>query len=234
MKAKSGQKQAYMNLRTFDNKEDLEQDLANRMAEVMRLAIIKHGDARILLSGGSTPFCVYQKLAEMDLDWTRVYVGLVDDRMVPLDHPSSNFGVLKSVFDRAIQAGAHVFPMVQTDDWSENLELVREEYQIFAERIDYTILGMGNDGHTASLFPNDPASEADLSSDERTLLYTQAPVEPKHRMTCSLAFLAQAKNTTLMLVGEEKLNVLRQAEQQNYPIIRVMRRIQNVDVYYTN
>jgi 6-phosphogluconolactonase len=223
-----------MNLKTFENRAVLELSLAERMAAVMRAAILQFGDARILLSGGSTPFGVYQKLAEMEMDWSRVYVGLVDDRMVPLDHPSSNFGVLKSVFDRAIQAGAHVFPMVQTDDWSENLALVQSEYQIFAERIDYTILGMGNDGHTASLFPNDPASEADLSSDERTLLYTQAPVEPKHRMTCSSAFLAQAKNTTLMLVGEEKLNVLRQAEQQNYPIIRVMRKIENVDVYYTN
>lgn len=223
-----------MNLRTFQSREELELDLVNRLAETIRMSQNAYGDARILLSGGSTPFGVYQKLAEMDLDWSRVYVGLVDDRMVPLDHPSSNFGVLKSVFDRAIQAGAHVFPMVQTDNWSENLELVQEEYQIFAERIDYTILGMGNDGHTASLFPNDPASAADLSSDERTLLYTQAPVEPKHRMTCSSAFLAQAKNTTLMLVGEEKLNVLRLAEQQNYPIIRVMRKIENVDVYYTN
>jgi 6-phosphogluconolactonase len=234
MKVKNGQKRAYMNLRTFQSREELELDLVNRLAETIRMSQNAYGDARILLSGGSTPFGVYQKLAEMDLDWSRVYVGLVDDRMVPLDHPSSNFGVLKSVFDRAIQAGAHVFPMVQTDNWSENLELVQEEYQIFAERIDYTILGMGNDGHTASLFPNDPASEADLSSDERTLLYTQAPVEPKHRMTCSSAFLAQAKNTTLMLVGEEKLNVLRLAEQQNYPIIRVMRKIENVDVYYTN
>ena len=234
MKAKNGQKRAYMNLRTFQSKDELELDLANRLADVMRAAILHFGDARILLSGGSTPFGVYKKLAEMDLDWSRVHIGLVDDRMVPLDHPSSNFGVLKTVFERAIQSGAHVFPMIQTENWSKNLELVQGDYQIFAERIDFAILGMGNDGHTASLFPNDPASEADLKDSKIELLYTQAPVEPKNRMTCSSALLAQSKNTTLMLVGEEKLNVLRQAEQQNYPIIRVMRKIENVDVYYTN
>jgi 6-phosphogluconolactonase len=234
MKVKSGQKQAYMNLRTFDNKQALEQDLANRMAEVMRLAIVEHGDARILLSGGSTPFGVYQKLAQMELGWSKVYVGLVDDRMVPLTHSASNCGMLQSVFEQAIKNGAQVLPMVKSENWSENMSLVQSDYHIFTERIDYIILGVGNDGHTASLFPNDSSSEADLAESKIELLYTQAPVEPKHRMTCSTAMLALAENATLMLVGREKLSVLEIAEHENYPIVRVMRKLKNVDVYYTN
>jgi 6-phosphogluconolactonase len=223
-----------MNLKTFDSKDALELSLAQRMADAMLAAIHQFGDARILLSGGSTPFGVYKKLAEMDLDWSRIHVGLVDDRMVPLEHPSSNCGVLKNVFEDAIKSGAYVYPMVKTENWSENMQAVQNDYKIFKDRIDYTILGMGNDGHTASLFPNDPASESDMAMNEITLLYTQAPVEPKHRMTCSSSLLARSLNATLMLVGEEKLKVLREAEKENYPILRVMQKIENVDVYYSN
>lgn len=223
-----------MKLKTFDSKEVLEQDLATRMADVMRFSLDTFGDARILLSGGSTPFGMYQKLAQMNLDWAHVHVGLVDDRMVSLDHPASNFGVLKAVFEQAILQGAHVLPMVKSDDWSENLATVQAAYQVFAERIDYTILGMGNDGHTASLFPGDLASEADLELSDVKLLYTQAPVEPKHRMTCSSAMLSLAENTTLMIVGREKLSVLEMAEKENFPIARLMLKLKKVDIYHTN
>ena len=232
-KAKNGQKPVFMTLKTFENKEQLEIDLSQRIANCIENAIEQYGDARILLSGGSTPFGVYQKLAEFPLDWSKVSVGLVDDRMVPIDHPSSNYGTLRSVFEKAIQNGALVYPMVRIDNWSENLALVASDYKTFMNRLDFIFLGMGNDGHTASLFPNDESSEADLLHSRVELLYTTAPVEPKHRMTCSKALLCQAENSVLMLVGEEKMKVFNEANEFRYPIHYFTEDLNNLEVYYS-
>jgi 6-phosphogluconolactonase len=224
-----------MDLLHLNSKTEIEAELSTAIVALIRQSIEQFGDARILLSGGSTPFGVYQKLASADLDWSKVIVGLVDERMVENTNSASNYGNLIQVFQDAIGMGALVLPMVMTtSDWTKNLFLVKETYQAFMERTDFILLGMGNDGHTASLFPDDSASEMDLNADEITLLYTYAPTEPKLRMTCSKGLLKRAKNTALMFIGEDKMQVFERAEQNQFPIHRLLSESEHVKLYYSN
>jgi 6-phosphogluconolactonase len=223
-----------MTLLQWKNKEELELALCDEISAIVNSSIAQFGDARILLSGGSTPYGVYQKLSEADLDWSKVIVGMVDERMVESTSPDSNYGNLTKVFEHAIQEGALVMPMVMTkSDWTKNLFLVKETYETFMERIDFMLIGMGNDGHTASLFPDDSASEDDLNLDEITLLYTYAPSEPSLRMTCSKGMLSRARNTALMFTGASKMEIFERAEAENYPIHRLVSVTPNVKLYYT-
>lgn len=223
-----------MDLLQLNNKAAIETQVSAAIVAIVRDAIEQFGNARILLSGGSTPFGVYQKLAEADLDWSKVMVGMVDERMVENTHSASNYGNLTQVFEHAIAAGALVLPMVMTtSDWTKNLFLVKETYQAFMERTDFILLGMGNDGHTASLFPDDSASEIDLKLDEISLLYTYAPAEPKLRMTCSKGMLRRARNTALMFTGSDKLQIFECAEARNLPIYQLLSATNNVKIYYS-
>ena len=230
---KNGQNQSSMDLLQLKNKAEIETELSGAIVAIIQQAILEFGDARILLSGGSTPFGVYQKLADADLDWSKVMVGMVDERMVENTHQASNYGNLTQVFQHAISEGALVLPMVMTtSDWTKNLFLVSETYRSFMERTDFVLLGMGNDGHTASLFPTDSASEMDLKLDEITLLYTYAPAEPKLRMTCSKGMLRRARNTALMFTGSDKMQVFESAEANNFPIHQLLSATPNVKLYY--
>lgn len=224
-----------MDLLQWNNKAELEDALCAEIVKIIQEAITQFGDARILLSGGSTPFGVYQKLSKADLNWSKVMVGMVDERMVENTNPASNYGNLTQVFQDAIGMGALVLPMVMTtSDWTKNLFLVQETYEPFMQRTDFILLGMGNDGHTASLFPNDSASEMDLNLDEITLLYTYAPAEPKLRMTCSKGMLNRARNTALMFTGHDKMQVFESAEENQFPIHRLLVALDNVKLYYSN
>lgn len=224
-----------MDLLQWNNKAELEDALCAEIMKIIQEAIAQFGDARILLSGGSTPFGVYQKLSKVDLDWSKVMVGMVDERMVEKTNPASNYGNLTQVFQDAIGKGALVLPMVMTtSDWTKNLFLVQETYEPFMQRTDFILLGMGNDGHTASLFPDDSASEMDLNLDEITLLYTYAPSEPKLRMTCSKGMLNRARNTALMFTGQDKMRVFESAEENQFPIHKLLVASDNVKLYYSN
>jgi len=229
---KNGQNQSSMDLLHLNSKTEIEVELSAAIVAIIRQSIEQFGDARILLSGGSTPFGVYQKLAEADLDWSKVMVGMVDERMVENTDKASNYGNIAQVFDKAIESGALVLPMV-TDvaDWTKNLYLVSQSYQPFMQRIDFVLLGMGNDGHTASLFPNDSSSEMDLKSDEIALRYTVAPSEPKLRMTCSKGMLRRSRNTALMFVGSDKMQVFESAEKNHFPIHQLLSATTNVKLY---
>lgn len=231
---KNGLNQLSMDLLQWSSKDALEDALCSDIVNIIQESIAQNGDARILLSGGSTPYGVYQKLAKADVEWSKVAIGLVDERMVEKTDSASNYGNLMQVFQQPVEDQALVLPMVMTtSDWTVNLFLVSETYKPFMERTDFILLGMGNDGHTASLFPNDSASELDLNADEISLLYTYAPSEPKLRMTCSKGMLRSAKNIALMFTGEDKMSVFESAEQNNFPIFRLLSDLGQVKLYYS-
>ena len=118
------------------------------------------------------------------------------------------------------------------DDLDEiiNLELAQKAYEKL-ERLDAVILGMGDDGHTASIFPNDPESEIAVNTQE-LIVSTKAPNFPTNRITCSLKFLQGAKRTFLFFTGENKLKVLNDSVAKKYPIAHFYN--PNTDIYYAN
>ena len=217
---------------SFETKQDLELRLSQDIAQYLSQAIQEKGIATLLLSGGSTPGGVYRLLSDTDLDWSKVTVGLVDERYVGPDSEFSNHLLLKNSLLQNKAKNAFFIPMVSDlTDYVKNEQEIEAAYRIFTEP-DVVLLGMGPDGHTASIFPNDPVSFKALDLQSTRLIFnTNAPAHPTQRITCSAALLSRAQHLLLMLTCEQKLTIFSNARQLNLPIAAFQNHIQ--ETYYT-
>lgn len=220
-----------MKIQEFDNSATLEFELSAKLIIQIMEAIETFGDCRILLSGGKTPWGLYNKLSIAELDWSKVYIGLVDERLVHPDSFESNESSLREVFLEHSNSIVSMLPKWEND--SDNLALVRNTYRPFMDRTDIVVLGMGGDGHTASLFPGDAASEELLHSSVVGVFNTHAPNHPIRRITCSKQMIVNASHVYLLITGEEKRVVLNQAEEKQLPIAFIFREKSDVEVFYT-
>lgn len=203
----------------FENRAAMIAALQTECETALRSAIEDRGEATFMVSGGSTPEPLYKALSQVDLDWESVYVALVDERWVDFDHDKSNeaFTVKHLIQNKA--AVANLVGMKNSAETAaEGLADCESAYQQLAQPFDMTILGMGSDGHTASLFPHAQGLDAALNPDSDSLCaaiiakqseVTGAIVE---RMTLSLAGLLRSKTLVLLITGDEKLAVLRAAQ----------------------
>lgn len=205
----------------YKDVDALENALLSRIELLMENCIQHSGKATILLSGGSTPVELYKKMSHLDLDWTRVHLGLVDERYVETHDAMSNEKLIRETLlqNRAQQANfvgmVHVFESPE-----RNLIQVNQVYSEHFAHVDICLLGMGNDGHTASLFPNDSALNFSLNSDgdEAKVIYTQAPAHPEHRISASFSYLMRSKHLILMLTGAAKKNLFFESNRNKLPI----------------
>jgi 6-phosphogluconolactonase len=220
-------------MRIFKDINALEEGITQSIAEYIHKAIELNGTAHVLLSGGTTPLVVYARLAKENIQWNKVWIGLVDERYVPLDHAKNNERALKEAFGEAVCSQAHFIGMVHDDrDAEHNLSIVSAEYQCFMERTDFVLLGMGKDGHFASLFPNDLASEVDLRSESVKIHCTTAPDFPTERITCSKGMLKQAKEVVLMITGTEKETIFNDNKETGLPVGYLQREFGQLKVFY--
>ncbi|WP_331346514.1 6-phosphogluconolactonase [Cellvibrio sp. UBA7661] len=203
----------------FDNRADMIAALQVECEVALRQSIEERGEATFMVSGGSTPEPLYKALSNSDLDWESIYVALVDERWVDFDHDKSNeaFTVKHLIQNKAVVANL-VGMKNSAETAAEGLVDCEAAYQQLAQPFDITILGMGSDGHTASLFPYAQGLDEALNPDSTQLCaaiiakqseVTGAIVE---RMTLSLAGLLRSKSLVLLITGEEKLAVLRAAQ----------------------
>lgn len=229
--------------RLFDNRADMIVALQAECESALRAAIEDRGEATFMVSGGSTPEPLYKALSNSDLDWESVYVALVDERWVDFEHDKSNeaFTVKHLIQNKA--AVANLVGMKNTAETAaEGLADCEAAYQQLAQPFDITILGMGSDGHTASLFPHAQGLDEALNPESNELCaaitakqseVTGAIVE---RMTLSLAGLLRSKVLILLITGDEKLAVLRAAQAEgdvkDMPIRAVLRQQQVPVVVY--
>jgi 6-phosphogluconolactonase len=149
---------------------------------------------RIALAGGSTPRPVYERLAELDLDWPSWHVWWSDERLVPPDDPDSNERLAReALLSRVPIPEEQIHPLRSLDDG-------------LPDRFDLVLLGLGHDGHTASLYPGHDEELADPGP------LVQVPVpglEPPHpRLSFSLPYLNAQPLVALLVAGEEKRDVL--------------------------
>jgi 6-phosphogluconolactonase len=154
----------------------------------------------IALTGGSTPEPVYERLAEISYPWEEVEVFMGDERCVPPDHPDSNYGMAKRALLDHVNARTHPPPYPCDADAYE-----RELRSVFGDgvpRFDLIHLGIGPDGHTASLFPGKPALEVE----DRLVTYVPEPGRPPPhpRLTFTFPVLRAARVVTFMVSGEDK------------------------------
>lgn len=183
--------------------------LALIVAKQLSDAIDARGSATLVVSGGRSPVAFFQNLAKQKLDWSKVVVTLADERWVPVEHADSNAGLLKRYLLQGPAAKAQFLSLYSA---TANLKLAAEQAdRLLAELppIDVLILGMGDDGHTASLFPNSPNLADALKVDGTRRCYPMlAPTVPHQRLTMSRALLASAKTTVLSISGQSKLTTL--------------------------
>jgi 6-phosphogluconolactonase len=222
----------------FSDKNELDTALAKSIVQDLSKAIATKGSAYLLLSGGSTPKGLFQILAHEALDWQFVTVGLVDDRMVSEDSEFSNAAMLKNLLINQISGDKkpHFQPLVyQTDNDELNLNIATEQLNMIGLP-DVVVLGMGNDGHFASLFPGDPASEQSLRQiNSDALLYTKAPQFPHSRISHSWAYLRQAGKLYLHITGNEKKDLIRNQHKGKLPIDTVLNdKETSVEIFWSN
>lgn len=198
-------------------------------------ALISSSNVAWLLSGGSTPQPFYEWLANQDLPWNRIHVFLVDDRCVPPTDTLSNQRMVQLAFQRCWLEGAHfhgMLPHLENPDL--NLVAVTKEYAELQVMPYLCLLGMGLDGHTASLFPGDKSSELGLLMDSPDVLFTQAPSHPIQRISVSLPVVQRAKQVYVLFSGEDKKQVWHDAKANQAPISLVQESCSNLEVYFTN
>ena len=208
-------KQNRENLFVFEREEDIVGFLIEHWAEVSQAAIGEKGFFVAALSGGNTPIPFYQKMAEPgeEIRWGETHIFLVDERFVSHRHPDSNFGMLsETLFNRVLLPSSQVHPIPIDEATPENAA-VRYEKEIrkFFEpapgefpRFDLILLGIGKDGHTASLFPGTPVLE-----NRKSLAAAVRLDEKRHdRITLTLPVLNQASNVVFLVRGKEKASVV--------------------------
>ena len=175
-------------------------------------ALAEHGEARLLLSGGSTPAPVYRQLARAPIDWGRISIGLVDERWLPEDDLASNARLVRESLLEEGATGARFEAMKLPPGTLE--DSVREANQHSVQDA-VVVLGMGEDGHIASLFPQAPGLHAALAAPENYVAIDagESPVAQPWRQRISLtpAGLARASARILLLRGERKRAVLLRA-----------------------
>jgi 6-phosphogluconolactonase len=183
--------------RIFKSGAELANGLAHDVAGWLRDAIAKQGTALLAVSGGSTPKPFFTALSKIKLDWSKVQVTLVDERQVPEDNARSNARLVKESLIQDQAAAAHFVPLFKNPN-AENLPA-----------FDVAILGMGNDGHTASFFPGgDQLAEAlDIKTPESIITMT-APGAGEPRLTFTLRRLLAANHLCLHIQGDDKMKVL--------------------------
>ena len=201
-----------VNAHTFKNPAVLAEELAKKVAEQLSAAIVRQGVATLVVSGGRSPVAFFEHLRLQAIEWSKVVVSLADERWVPVEHADSNAGLLKK---HLLQGPAAKARFVGLYNVAANLDAAAEQAdRLLAELppIDVLILGMGDDGHTASLFPNSPNLPQALALDNPRRCWPMlAPTVPHQRLSMSLSLLASAKNTVLSIQGQAKLNTLSEA-----------------------
>lgn len=203
--------------------------LAERVAVRLRAALIERGHAVLAVSGGSTPKEFFARLAQAALDWANVQVTLVDERWVPDSDERSNAQLVKSLLLQHEASAAQFVPLYTGAPTPEE-GLAEADARIDALPLpfDAVVLGMGDDGHTASFFPGgDHLAEA-LDPDGRArVLPMRAPAAGEPRITLSLPTLLDTRALYLLVSGEKKRDLLADVRlgldtARNYPVRAVL------------
>ncbi len=195
--------------RSLSNPVQLAEALASAVAAALRSAIDTQGRATLVVSGGRSPIAFFECLAQQPLAWSQVLISLADERWVPVNHATSNEGLVRRYLLQGPAAEARFIGLYQVAGSLEQAALKADQALAELPPIDVLVLGMGDDGHTASLFPDSPNLAEALSADcSRRCLPMQAPVEPRQRLSLTLPLLAAARLPLLAIQGQSKLETL--------------------------
>jgi len=224
----------------YDDADEMAAAVAGDIGFIIESAIDARGAAVIALAGGKTPLPIYEKLAQATIDWKRVTIVPGDDRLVPLGDPLSNVTAIGKVF---IPKGARVIPLISAtvSDYKAAGRAADAILQDLHWPLDLCLLGVGGDGHAASIFPGPDYDEALNGPRERRALGVMPdplpPEAPVARVTLSRAAIVSARALMIAITGQQKRDVLEAAIEQgassNYPVGRILADVElPVDVHW--
>jgi len=197
----------------------LAQVLSTTIAEHLQMEIEAAGAASLVVSGGSTPAPVFSRLSQTDMDWSRVTVTLADERWVPPGHKDSNESLVRNLLliNKASSAGfVSLYREGKTAE--QAVPIVAKEIAAMPQPFTVSILGMGGDGHTASLFPDASAEQLDVAmalDNTDMLAVLDPPSVAQTRISLTRAALLDSKKRFLHITGDGKSQVLADALKQS-------------------
>lgn len=192
------------------NPEEFRRLGAESIGKKIASAILTRGRCTIALSGGSTPGPVYEELGNSDLAakiaWPQLEIFFADERAVPIDHPDSNYRLVKDTLLRSHpEALGQAYRMPA--DAPDREQAAKRYGRRLPDPLDVLVLGMGPDGHTASLFPGSAA----LDESELRVVAVTAPKPPPERMTITPAVITRSRSIIMLVAGAEKAPMVARA-----------------------
>ena len=222
-----------------EDRQDLAETLAHDVAATLGSAVESRGVASLVVSGGSTPRPFFAALAAQELPWDRISVTLADERWVPPSHEASNEALVREHLLVGPAGRARFVGLWNDTPSPEDGQRGCEQALATVPRpFDALVLGMGGDGHTASLFPDATELAAGLDLENPDLCLPVRPPEAPHpRMSLTLSALVQSRQVILHITGAEKRQVLDRAlgdgPEEELPIRGVLRHFdRGVDLYW--
>jgi 6-phosphogluconolactonase len=195
--------------------KDLPARAAQRIALELTKAVSERGRASLALAGGTTPKATYEALAGLPLDWAKIDIFFGDERCVPADHADSNYRMAKAaLFDR-IQVPAGNVHRMQGELADRDAAARAYEAELPA-RLDVVVLGIGEDAHTASLFPGAAA----LSEQTRSVLPVVGPKPPPERLSLTPKPLKDARLCIVLASGAGKAEPARRALKDPLDVVQ--------------
>jgi 6-phosphogluconolactonase len=224
----------------FPDTQALISALAGEIRVDLEEAIAARGMASLIVSGGSTPLPLFRQLRHEHLDWSKVWIGLADERWVDASDPQSNERLVRDELLKENAASAHFVGMKNPAATPESgAEWAWRALKRLPRPFDVVLLGMGSDGHFASLVPNSLNLMRSLDIDAAPACVGMNSLAPPHpRVSQNLSALLDARRIALMIVGDEKWSIYQRAKQSGamseLPIRAVLTQQRTlVDVYWS-
>jgi 6-phosphogluconolactonase len=214
----------------FESRELASRTAAARLADALSRDLQDREEATLIVSGGSSPGDCFRELSGIDLPWNRTHILMSDDRYVDRDHSASNEGMICRELLTGHARAATVVSMYQPDvPVDERCETLEAELINLPRPAAAGLLGMGEDGHFASLFPDFDQLDVGLDPNyERACLPVQTVASPYSRITLTLQYLLNTKELLLLFFGENKRAVFEQAlnPKSALPVARLLQQEQ--------
>ena len=211
----------------FDTREAAALSAANRIGEALQRRLEAQGEASVVVSGGTSPAGVFANLSCKALSWSGVHVVLSDERWVPADHEDSNEKLVRDTLLAAEAQDATLLPVYKTGvTIEERCGELNDELRLTPFPFACALLGMGEDGHFASLFPDADNLDEGLDVDSWKLcIPVRTAASPYPRVSLTLSALSRSDEILLLLFGDGKREIYEAAKKDanGYPVSHLLR-----------
>jgi len=232
-------------IKKIDSRDKLFSAVAKRCENQLGQSIKNNGQASFIIPGGTTPAPAFKKLANSNLDWKKISVAQSDERWVEADHPQSNQGLTAKTLLIDNASVADYLPMKNSaSSTEEGLDECNASYGQLVSPFSLTMLGMGLDGHVASLFPGSKEIERGLDLSNQDLCIAidangcEVAGDYPNRMSLTMSAILRSELILLLVTGKEKLEVIQTALINNQPLVQPVAAILNqtkipVEIYWS-